>query len=425
MKKTLEEIDDIIKQFNKTNSSSFIRVSTDYKNVNTPIIIKNLVNNQEFKVKVKLLNKGINKKVNYISLKKCSHHQCGYDSCILDNIDLEKLKEIYINSNNLQDDIANYLNINKTWSNHLIKDLKLSENYKDLRYERIYNEPYCFNPFENMDANSWWLFGYLLADGSMGIRAKRIKKSINVSSIDRELIEHCCNIFKLPYTEIKEKLNLKKSNNAIYSIDISDNNICDNLLKLGLNPNKSYKGTEKLTIDDNYKFDFLRGYFDGNGCASKGVFSICGNPRIIEEIYKHFPSLTYTSSKKSKYVAFLSCYSLPKNLWLYNKMYYKDDLPCLTRKKLKLYNNIKHLKLDKVKSLEYTNEPISVCDLSVKGSHSFFANNIFVHNCDFSAEELRVAALWSKEPAWLNAFVHGKDIHKSTAEIIWRRRKLH
>lgn len=44
---------------------------------------------------------------------------------------------------------------------------------------------------------------------------------------------------------------------------------------------------------------------------------------------------------------------------------------------------------------------------------------------DFNAEEIRIPALWSKEPAWLNAFVHNKDVHKSTACAIWRRRKLY
>ena len=39
---------------------------------------------------------------------------------------------------------------------------------------------------------------------------------------------------------------------------------------------------------------------------------------------------------------------------------------------------------------------------------------------DFNAEEIRIPALWCKEPAWLNAFIEGKDVHKSTAIAIWR-----
>lgn len=39
---------------------------------------------------------------------------------------------------------------------------------------------------------------------------------------------------------------------------------------------------------------------------------------------------------------------------------------------------------------------------------------------DFNAEEVRIPALWSLEPAWVNAFKDGKDVHKSTAVAIWR-----
>lgn len=38
---------------------------------------------------------------------------------------------------------------------------------------------------------------------------------------------------------------------------------------------------------------------------------------------------------------------------------------------------------------------------------------------DFNAEELRIPTLITKEPVWLDAFSHGKDIHKTTAIAIW------
>ena len=38
---------------------------------------------------------------------------------------------------------------------------------------------------------------------------------------------------------------------------------------------------------------------------------------------------------------------------------------------------------------------------------------------DFNAEEVRIPAIWSGEPAWVNAFKDGKDVHKSTAIAIW------
>ena len=38
---------------------------------------------------------------------------------------------------------------------------------------------------------------------------------------------------------------------------------------------------------------------------------------------------------------------------------------------------------------------------------------------DYSAEELRIAANLSREPNWVDAFVHGDDIHRRTAVAIW------
>lgn len=46
-------------------------------------------------------------------------------------------------------------------------------------------------------------------------------------------------------------------------------------------------------------------------------------------------------------------------------------------------------------------------------------DNYYWVSLDFNAEEIRIPALWSKEPAWLNAFIEGKDVHKSTAVAIW------
>ena len=46
-------------------------------------------------------------------------------------------------------------------------------------------------------------------------------------------------------------------------------------------------------------------------------------------------------------------------------------------------------------------------------------DNYFWVSLDFNAEEIRIPALWSKEPAWVDAFKHNKDVHKATAVAIW------
>lgn len=38
---------------------------------------------------------------------------------------------------------------------------------------------------------------------------------------------------------------------------------------------------------------------------------------------------------------------------------------------------------------------------------------------DYAAQELRITANMSREPVWLNAFIEGRDVHKSTAVALW------
>ena len=57
---------------------------------------------------------------------------------------------------------------------------------------------------------------------------------------------------------------------------------------------------------------------------------------------------------------------------------------------------------------------IDMVDIEVEDEHCFYCNSILTHNCsfDYAAEELRIAANLSREPNWVDAFVHGDDIHK-------------
>lgn len=38
---------------------------------------------------------------------------------------------------------------------------------------------------------------------------------------------------------------------------------------------------------------------------------------------------------------------------------------------------------------------------------------------DYAAQELRLTANLSREPVWMNAFLEGRDVHRSTAEALW------
>jgi hypothetical protein len=113
--------------------------------------------------------------------------------------------------------------------------------------------------------NMAYLLGYLYADGSLENAPYIRGKYLRASSIDRELIENIKRELKSSHPIMR----LKPTSNGgsvSFFIRIGDHALYDSLIVKGLAPNKS------LTMDfpavpKKYLFDFLRGYFDGDGCV--------------------------------------------------------------------------------------------------------------------------------------------------------------
>lgn len=61
---------------------------------------------------------------------------------------------------------------------------------------------------------------------------------------------------------------------------------------------------------------------------------------------------------------------------------------------------------------QYQNEPKSLFS-------SRFGRNGCIMNADYSALEMRIAGIISQDSTLLNAFLSGKDLHKSTASLVW------
>ena len=419
-KKNNKDVDDLLDIFNRTNKSNIVRKS-DYIDSRKPLTFYNVNLGYEFISTYKQFRGIVLKNKGWLSAKKCNHNYCSYNSCVYEQAKnhLEEIKDIYIKSENSRDDIAEFLGVSKTLVHHIVLDLDLYNKYSSQRKEYMYKKEFCYNPFSDvskMTANEHWLLGYILADGSINIRKKGGRKSLRLYTTDLELLKYSCDIFKLDYSHIKSKKsnrNIKSGEtHTYYILDIYDNNICDSLISLGVKPRKSYMGSSEIKFNEKYKFDFLRGLFDGDGTATKGKFGVVGHPTYMKWLYENYFSFCKFRTRKSDNLAFIEVNHKAQLVWLYYKMYYADNLPHLERKRIKLKDHIKGLKLDKVKETVYTDELIEVCDITT-AAHTFNANNIWTKNCDFNAEEIRIPALWSKEPAWVNAFRDRKDVHKS------------
>ena len=113
-----------------------------------------------------------------------------------------------------------------------------------------------------------YILGFFTADGNM-IRNKRGAHFITIEITDKDILEKMRDAIGSNHkigTRIK-KFPEKKS----YRLQIGSKNIFNDLLKLGLTPNKS-KTIDLPIVPDKYFSEFARGYFDGDGCVSYGIY---------------------------------------------------------------------------------------------------------------------------------------------------------
>lgn len=108
-----------------------------------------------------------------------------------------------------------------------------------------------------------YVLGFFAADGNMYIH-KNGGRYLEFTSCDKELIEKLRKILKSNH-KISKNSKLTSGKPA-YRIQIGSRNLYNNLLKLGMTPSKSLTIKFPL-IQSAYLNHFVRGYFDGDGCA--------------------------------------------------------------------------------------------------------------------------------------------------------------
>jgi len=120
------------------------------------------------------------------------------------------------------------------------------------------------NFFKRWTPDVAYVLGFFTADGSM-IKNKRGAHFIEFQITDKDLLVKIRKLFGSNH-----KITTRKRNNnskISYRLQIGSKEIFNDLLKLGLTPNKS-KTIKLLKIPDKYLSHFLRGYFDGDGCVN-------------------------------------------------------------------------------------------------------------------------------------------------------------
>lgn len=221
-----------------------------------------------------------------------------------------------------------------------------------------YNETY----FESLNANSAYILGFILADGTISCPnykdsnykglCYRIKCGINQKDVEilDFIKQEIAPDRKLYYT-----IDTTKNNYTRHSVELTLTNkiLVKSIMAYGIYPNKTGKETFPNILEEFYP-DFIRGFFDGDGTV--GAYYRKTNTRI-----RFVPSASFVSGSynllcqikqkmnniggkiSNKNIRDNCCYyqfsSKQDLIGLYNYMYYNNDVFCLKRKK-QIFNMI-------------------------------------------------------------------------------------
>lgn len=186
--------------------------------------------------------------------------------------------------------------------------------------------------------------GLITTDGSLS----KDGRHINLTSKDIDQIKTFAKILKLN-NRISPKRSSFNPDGKYFQIQFGNVKFYKFLLSIGLTPNKT-KTISSLKIPDKYFVDFLRGHLDGDGFTFsywdkrwKNSFMLytgfisASKPHLewmknnIIRLYKIEGKIKF--SGRSTYQLL---YAKKSSILLLEKMYYRNGIPYLTRKRFKI-----------------------------------------------------------------------------------------
>lgn len=211
------------------------------------------------------------------------------------------------------------------------------------------------NYFLKWSKDMAYILGYIYADGNLDSNKYRLR----ISSVDKEILEK----FNIRFKSDRELKLEKNSIGSWYTLTVDNRKIYTDLVKLGVTPNKS-KNCNISNIPHKFRYDFIRGYFDGDGCVYSKNHKDSSIPTLSIDI------ATTSDDFKDTFIELTKAITDEKHKFsiqtrtnglhiirantvvserLYNKMYYKNCL-CLQRKKNK-FDEILKLRSNRKKKL--------------------------------------------------------------------------
>ncbi len=125
------------------------------------------------------------------------------------------------------------------------------------------------NFFKKWSPEMAYVLGFFAADGNLTL-GKRGNHYIEFTSCDKDIIEKIRAILGSDH-KVSERKSPKENQKNSFRIQIGSKILFQDLIKIGFTPNKS-KRLVYPKIPNQYFRHFVRGYFDGDGHVSEGIY---------------------------------------------------------------------------------------------------------------------------------------------------------
>lgn len=124
--------------------------------------------------------------------------------------------------------------------------------------------------FEHIDTrDKAYIFGWILSDGTINKKSSSNSHQVRLKITDIELLQQISDRAFEGRTLLEDK-KLKPHHKERRVLVLSSSKICSDLERHGCIQNKTYN-LQFPNIQDDLMPDFIRGFFDGDGCMSVGI----------------------------------------------------------------------------------------------------------------------------------------------------------
>lgn len=177
------------------------------------------------------------------------------------------------------------------------EQIKFIEDNYPAYTNHVSNRRIRHNIFENIQTElQAYLLGFYAADGSIDEKRKTLrvelqKKDSEIVYLFKDTISPDARLFGNPKREfVGPRGNLIHTDGSI-GVDITSAELCNSLVNLGIGYNKTYNDfIIPVEIPENLKRHFIRGFFDGDGCFTGGIYQEKNRPNPRLRLHVNFDS---------------------------------------------------------------------------------------------------------------------------------------